>query len=423
MPGARTLTDIGVLAAIDRESASDGEARAARELGQMLTARGLRPVLESERAVGGFWQSSGLAAAAAVLAGSLGARSRLAGAAFAVLTAGLIADDVDNARHLLRRVLPKRRTSERARVGRRPRCPGDDRDRRPPRRRSHRAAVPPGAVPLVEPPRPRVVCQARTPPPRPAACSFSARCSSPRQRRGQPHDPPGRDPLERRDGAPARRRRPLARGGGGERQPQRGGRAARARRAPREDPAPGVRVLLLSTGSEESFMEGMRALHRRHSVRARPGEHPVPRARVRRFAARIVIMEGEGMLRMRDSRRGLREEVQAAADEAGIVAVARPAAGRRWHRRAARAEGGLSRRVPGGLHGPEGALQLPLAERRRGEPGPRDDRAGSRGHRALGPRGRRGPRRRPALGPARLRSRSRGAALARWASRSLPRAP
>jgi len=34
----------------------------------MLAARGLQPTLESELAVGGFWQSTGLAAAAGALA-------------------------------------------------------------------------------------------------------------------------------------------------------------------------------------------------------------------------------------------------------------------------------------------------------------------------------------------------------------------
>ena len=40
-----------------------------------------------------------------------------------------------------------------------------------------------------------------------------------------------------------------------------------------ERPTPGVRVLLLSTGSEESFMEGMQGFIRRHRADARSGRH------------------------------------------------------------------------------------------------------------------------------------------------------
>ena len=42
----------------------------------------------------------------------------------------------------------------------------------------------------------------------------------------------------------------------------------------REQPVEGVRVLLVSTGSEESFMEGMRGWVRRHAPVARPRPHP-----------------------------------------------------------------------------------------------------------------------------------------------------
>ncbi len=44
----------------------------------------------------------------------------------------------------------------------------------------------------------------------------------------------------------------------------------------REDPPEGVRVILLSTGSEESFMEGMQAFARRHFGALPQREHRVP---------------------------------------------------------------------------------------------------------------------------------------------------
>jgi hypothetical protein len=85
-----------------------------------------------------------------------------------------------------------------------------------------------------------------------------------------------------------------------------------------KDPPTGVRVLLLSTGSEESFMEGMRVFIARHRAELDPAST--------RFLAlecvgspRLVIMEGEGMLRMRDHDSGLRDELQAAADEACVT--------------------------------------------------------------------------------------------------------
>ena len=85
-----------------------------------------------------------------------------------------------------------------------------------------------------------------------------------------------------------------------------------------ERPVSGVRVLLLSTGSEESFMEGMRGFIARHRDELDPAST--------RFVAlecvgspRLVIMEGEGMLRMRDHDGPLREDLQKAADEAGVA--------------------------------------------------------------------------------------------------------
>jgi Zn-dependent M28 family amino/carboxypeptidase len=84
-----------------------------------------------------------------------------------------------------------------------------------------------------------------------------------------------------------------------------------------ERPAGGVRVLLLSTGSEESFMEGMRGFIARHR-----GELDPESTRVIALecvgSPHLMLMEGEGMLRMRDHDEGLREEIQAAADRTGV---------------------------------------------------------------------------------------------------------
>lgn len=86
----------------------------------------------------------------------------------------------------------------------------------------------------------------------------------------------------------------------------------------------GVRVLLVSTGSEESFMEGMQAFGRRHFPR-------LDRERTDVLCIECVgspflyVLEGEGMLRMRDYPPEAREALSEAAREAGV-----PIARRLW---------------------------------------------------------------------------------------------
>ncbi|HWT25346.1 MAG TPA: M28 family peptidase, partial [Solirubrobacteraceae bacterium] len=87
-------------------------------------------------------------------------------------------------------------------------------------------------------------------------------------------------------------------------------------RALRDDPPRGVRVLLLSTGSEESFMEGMRGFVARHRA-------ALPPDRTRFVVLECVggpqpiLLEGEGMLRMHDYDAGTRDWLAAAAGRAG----------------------------------------------------------------------------------------------------------
>ena len=85
----------------------------------------------------------------------------------------------------------------------------------------------------------------------------------------------------------------------------------------RDDPVPGVRVVLLSTGSEESFMEGMQGFVRRHRERLDP--------RTTAFVAldsvgspELALAEGEGMLRMRDFTPELKDELEECAARLGI---------------------------------------------------------------------------------------------------------
>lgn len=85
----------------------------------------------------------------------------------------------------------------------------------------------------------------------------------------------------------------------------------------RERPVEGVRVVLLSTGSEESFMEGMQAFGRRHF-----GE--LPRETTEFVCIECVgspelcVVEGEGMLRMRYYTGETRERLARAGLDAGV---------------------------------------------------------------------------------------------------------
>jgi acetylornithine deacetylase/succinyl-diaminopimelate desuccinylase-like protein len=85
----------------------------------------------------------------------------------------------------------------------------------------------------------------------------------------------------------------------------------------RERPVAGTRVLLVSTGSEESFSEGMRGFARRHFP-------ALPRERTEIVCVECVgspdlhILEGEGMLRMRDYPRPARDALAAAAERAAV---------------------------------------------------------------------------------------------------------
>jgi acetylornithine deacetylase/succinyl-diaminopimelate desuccinylase-like protein len=84
----------------------------------------------------------------------------------------------------------------------------------------------------------------------------------------------------------------------------------------RENPPEGVRVILLSTGSEEAFMEGMQAFGRRHFP-------DLPRESTEFVCLECVgspqlcVVEGEGMLRMRYYPESSREALARAGTAAG----------------------------------------------------------------------------------------------------------
>jgi Iap family predicted aminopeptidase len=88
----------------------------------------------------------------------------------------------------------------------------------------------------------------------------------------------------------------------------------------REHPPSGVRVILLSTGSEESFMEGMHGFARRHFPRL-PHETTELLCLECVGSPRLCVVEGEGMLRMRPYPDEARERLAAAGREAGVELV------------------------------------------------------------------------------------------------------
>jgi hypothetical protein len=84
-----------------------------------------------------------------------------------------------------------------------------------------------------------------------------------------------------------------------------------------EQPPEGVRVILLSTGSEESFMEGMQAFGRRH-FRELPRETTEFVCLECVGSPQLCLVEAEGMLRMRYYPESSREALARAGDEAGV---------------------------------------------------------------------------------------------------------
>jgi Peptidase family M28 len=82
-------------------------------------------------------------------------------------------------------------------------------------------------------------------------------------------------------------------------------------------PPDGVRVMFLSTGSEEGFMEGMQAFGRRHFPHLDPATTEFVCLECI-GSPNLCVVEGEGMLRMRDYSDSSREALARAGAEAGV---------------------------------------------------------------------------------------------------------
>jgi hypothetical protein len=315
-PDQRRLREVVEhLQAIDRPPASAGERRAAEWLRDRLAAHGAAARLEEERAGGSFAVPVALLSAAGALAG-LSRGGRPVAAAVGLAAAAGLADDVSAGPHAFRRLLPRRTTTNVVAEA------GDpDGDQTVVFVAHHDAAnggliFHPGPNHWIAERFPDWYARQETSPPLmrlvvagPALAGLGALL--------------GRRRLRRLGGWMALLSA-LAVGDIATRSVVPGANDNLAAvavlvelaRLLREQPPDGVRVLLLSTGAEESFMEGMRGFVARHAG-------ALDRARTRFVVLECVggpeaiVLEGEGMLRMHDYTQGVRDWLAACGERAG----------------------------------------------------------------------------------------------------------
>ena len=310
----RLVTD---LSNISRPSASEGERDAAEWLVARFAELGVPARIEVERAHGGYWTPLAILSAAGALGAALGRRRRLLGTAVAAAAAAGVWDEVGGGPHLLRKLLPSHPTyNVVAELG------------------SSAAAR---AVVLVahhDAARSGLIFN-------PAIPAFIWR-----------HFP---GLIQRHDTSPAlmapvfagpslaaaaalTRRRGLAIAGS---VLSLGSAATFAEIATRETvpgandnatgsvallalaqsliakPTGDVKVLVVSTGSEESFMEGMRGFLRRHAA-SLPRSSTFVLAIDTLGSPHLTAIRGEGMLRMRDYPRAALDLIDGLAEELGV---------------------------------------------------------------------------------------------------------
>ena len=304
------------LASYERPSASDGERRAAEWLAGELRAAGCREVrVEQEQAHGGYWWPLGLLNVAALAASTLGRRTA---ALVGGLAAAAIYDDVSGGRlWFRRRTLPHRPTYNVVAEA------GDPHAERTVVFMAHHDAAHSGLV--FHPALPRIAME-RMPELHAKAdqsvpilygvflgplllalwgltgrrllrllgTCFAAGATCTMVDIGRSSVVPGANDNLGAVGVIVALAHSLA-----------------------ANPPAGVRVILLSTGSEESFMEGMQAFGRRHFA-------DLPRATTEFVclecigSPQLCVVEAEGMLRMRHYPEQSREALARAGEAAGV---------------------------------------------------------------------------------------------------------
>ncbi|GAC1319618.1 MAG: M28 family metallopeptidase [Thermoleophilaceae bacterium] len=303
------------LCALDRESATAGEAEAAELIAAELRSMGAEVAVERERAHGGYWWPVGLPAAAATLAGA--SRSRPLAACVGALAAAVVADDLRVGRRWFRRrVLACRETSNVvAQMG------DLQADRTVVVVAHHDAAhagmvFHPGLARSLFKRFPGLLERVNTTPPTlwgavagPALVALGG-ASGKR--------------VARLAGAVVSLGHVVAMLDIGLRGAVAGANDNASAVAVllslghwlSGERLEGVRIVLLSTGSEESLMEGMDAFGRRHFPRLGSDTRFVVLDTL--GSPDLVLLEGEGYLGVRDYPRPLLAEIQACADELGV---------------------------------------------------------------------------------------------------------
>ena len=307
---------INELAAFDRPSASDGERRAAELIAARLRALGCRVEVEEERAHGGYWWPIGIVNTVAAGAGLLALRSRRTG--FRALAAGLAGlgaaalwDDLSHGKRWFRRaLLPHRSTWNVVAEA------GDATAERTVVLIAHHDAAHSGLI--FHPVLPRIPLKVMPRWHAKAGRSFpllytvwlgpvlvcAGSLTGIRRLLGAG--------IALAAGATAGdgRHRPARGRARSQRQPELG-RSASRHRPPRSASSPleGLRVLLVSTGSEESFSEGMQGFGDRHFDGLDPERTEMVCLECL-GGPTLIVVEGEGMLRMRDYPAGMRDALE-----------------------------------------------------------------------------------------------------------------
>ncbi len=310
---ARLRATVEHLASFDRPSASEGERRAAEWIRAELAGFGVDARVEEERAVGSMPLPLGLLSAAGVLAALGGRRT----AALGLLAAAGIVDDVSGGPHVLRRALPQRSTWNVTATA------GDPDAEDTLVFVAHHDAANGGLIfrpeltRLIADTFPRWYARQRTSPQMmrlvaagPALAALGALT--------------GLRPV-RQLGLTLAAGSTLAFIDIGTRTVVPGANdnltavavLLELARLLREQPVQGVRVLLVSTGSEESFMEGMRGWVRRHAPRLDPARTRVVVLETL-GSPELILLEGEGMIWMTDYDPGVRDLLDESARDAGV---------------------------------------------------------------------------------------------------------
>ncbi len=316
-PVDRLRSELTELASIHRPSASAGERRAAEWAVERLAAHGARAAIETARVHGGYWGPLALLSTGGVAGAMIGGRHRVAGGALAALAAAGVWDDITGGRQHARRPLPQRETfNVVAEMG-----PADA--GRTVVVVAHHDAAKSGvifhpAIPaFVWRHFPTLIEDNDTSPPLmwpvfagPALAALGSLTGNRALRRAGAIVSAGAAAVFAQIGST--RVVPGANDNGT-------GVIALIELARRlaAQPTSSVRVLLVSTGSEESFMEGMQAFMRRHAP-ALPPRDTFFLAVDTIGSPHLTAIRGEGMLHMNEYPRAGLDLVDSVAEELGV---------------------------------------------------------------------------------------------------------